>query len=102
MSSAAVANLRLDAACTLREAPDLHFALLGAVVSPDSQVIDAGGVERVDTAGLQLLVAFVRQRAATAQPVEWSAVSPELLRAAQRLGLLDELRIPATLRAAGG
>lgn len=53
--------------------------------------IDAGAVERIDTATLQLLAAFVRDLRADARLVEWLACSAVLRRAAQSLGLADAL-----------
>jgi anti-anti-sigma regulatory factor len=53
--------------------------------------IDAGTVERIDTATLQLLAAFVRDLRADARVVEWVACSAALRRAAHSLGLAGAL-----------
>jgi len=53
--------------------------------------IDASGVERIDTATLQLLAAFVRDLRADARLVEWTDCSAALRRAAQALGLTAAL-----------
>jgi len=53
--------------------------------------IDASTVQRVDTATLQLLAAFVRDLRADARVVEWTGCSPALRRAAHSLGLTDAL-----------
>ena len=55
--------------------------------------IDGSGVERVDTATLQLLVAFVRDLRAEARAVEWVDCSPALRRAAGSLGLESALSL---------
>jgi len=49
--------------------------------------IDGGGAERVDTAILQLLAAFVRDAKADGRKLEWTACSASLQRAASSLGL---------------
>lgn len=81
--------LKLDASCTLRETADLQFSLV--VATGDPVVVDGGAVERVDTAGLQLLVALVRRQQHGGRRIEWKAASPELLKCGERLGLLEAL-----------
>jgi len=81
--------LRLDASCTLRETADLQFSLVAA--SGDPVVVDGSAVERVDTAGLQLLVALVRRQQQAGRRIEWKAASPELLKCGERLGLIEAL-----------
>jgi anti-anti-sigma regulatory factor len=55
--------------------------------------IDGSGVERVDTATLQLLVAFVRELRAEARAVQWVDCSAVLRRAASSLGLESALSL---------
>jgi anti-anti-sigma regulatory factor len=87
------ARLKLGAACTLREASELKSLLL-ATVSPTSQVIiDGGAVQRVDTAGLQLLTAFALRETAAGRSIQWCASSDELRQSAARLGLLQVLAL---------
>lgn len=85
--------LKLDASCTLRETADLQFSLVAA--SGEPLVVDGSGVERVDTAGLQLLVALARRQRSHGGAFEWKAVSAELLKCGHRLGLQQELGLPA-------
>lgn len=91
----AKAGLRLESSCTLREAEDLHFAMLGIKSGAEPLEVNAGAVERIDTAGLQLLACLVRGRAAMGGSVRWAAVSPALQRGAARLGMLEILSLPA-------
>jgi ABC-type transporter Mla MlaB component len=94
------ARLALGTDCTLREAAGLK-ALLLQTVSPTGQVIiEAGAVERIDAAGLQLLVAFARREAAAGRQLTWQSASDELLGAGTRLGLLAALGLPSGRRAA--
>jgi len=85
------AGLKLEASCTLRDAMDMQFQLL-AVDFGDSQVLlDGSAVEHIDTAGLQMLVAFAKHYSARGQRMQWTAASPELLRGSRLLGLADAL-----------
>jgi phospholipid transport system transporter-binding protein len=59
--------------------------------------IDGTAVDRVDTAGLQLLAAFVRDLRAEARPVEWVGCSDALNKAAQALGLHAALCLPGAV-----
>lgn len=95
---AGVAALRLEPSCTLREAADLHFSMLAIRQEAAPLAIDAGAVERIDTAGLQLLASLARARVAAGGTLNWVAVSPELARCAARLGLEQTLALPAESR----
>ena len=79
--------LVLEPECTLAGAKRLRDALCARLPQPGAVVLDAAAVARVDTAALQLLAAFVRDRRLTGAPVEWRAVSAELTDAARVLGM---------------
>jgi anti-anti-sigma regulatory factor len=87
------AHLTLESSCTLRDTEDFHFSLLAADANEKHFMINGGNVERVDTAGLQLLVAFARQLSAAGRTLEWTDLSKELAKCAQRLGLNEVLSI---------
>jgi anti-anti-sigma regulatory factor len=91
----AAARLVLAADCTLREAPALKAQLLATTASSRQVIIEAGAVERIDTAGLQLLVAFAQREAQAGRRLAWQSVSDELRGAGARLGLLDSLGLDA-------
>jgi ABC-type transporter Mla MlaB component len=57
--------------------------------------LDARAVERVDSAVLQLLVAFRRAAVAAGGAVTWLGASETLHEAASLLGLSNELDLPA-------
>lgn len=61
--------------------------------------LDAAGVERVDTAALQLLVAFRREAVARGIPPVWQGVSATVRDAAKLLGLAQALELPAPMPA---
>jgi anti-anti-sigma regulatory factor len=85
--------LTLATDCTLRDAADLQFSLVVANGNP--LVVDGSEVQRIDTAGAQLLVALALRQRDTGRRLEWKAASPELLNCGRRLGLLDVLGLAA-------
>jgi ABC-type transporter Mla MlaB component len=93
VAAADVFHLKLDPCCTLRESADLQFSLVAANGNP--VVVDGSGVERIDTAGLQLLVALARSQQQKGRRLEWKAASPELMKCGERLGLVDALGLAA-------
>lgn len=89
--------LRLPPQCTIRDAAQLLGQLLLHIEHSSPVYIDAAQVERVDTAALQLLVAFLNDRKAEQRAVVWLDCSDALLRAARALGLSRDLAlVPAS------
>ncbi len=78
--------LRLGAT-TIRTVTAFQAELAERLDESGNVQIDGSGVERIDTATLQLLAAFVRDLRADARSVEWIECSPVLRRAANSLGL---------------
>ena len=62
---------------------------------PDNIAVDATSVELIDTAALQLLVAFSNELRRNAGELEWRGVSDTLRNAAQLLDLESSLALPA-------
>ena len=91
----AAGPLVLAAHCTLREAVAMKAQLLERLDSEGDVEIDAGVVEKIDTAGLQLLVAFSRQLNENNRALAWKSVTGELQGAAAQLGLVATLGLPA-------
>lgn len=90
----AAGHLALRAQLTISEAPACQREFVDALADTDPLVLDGASVERVDTAGLQLLVALVKSATAAGRPVTWTVCSPVLVKAAQRLGLAPALNLP--------
>ena len=88
-------SLVLTAHCTLREAVAMKAQLLERLDTEGDVEIDAGVVEKIDTAGLQLLVAFSRQLNENNRALAWKSVTGELQGAAAQLGLVATLGLPA-------
>ncbi len=79
--------LVLQPECTLADAAELKSALCALLAHEATVTLDAASVERIDTAALQLLAAFVRDRRLAGLAVEWRAVSRAMHSAAQLLGM---------------
>jgi anti-anti-sigma regulatory factor len=86
-TSTDVRVLQLPAECAIANAAELRALLLDAVDEQPSTTLDASAVRRIDTAGLQLLAAYVCERRSAARPVTWSGVPASLAERAALLGL---------------
>lgn len=86
--------LVLDAELGIRTVTELHRQLLALRDEARVVAVDGRAVQRVDTAALQALVAFVRARQAAGLGVRWDAVSDRVRRVAGDLGLGAALALP--------
>jgi len=96
VAHAAPPTITLGANCCVKDAVALKNSLCAVVEAPDSVVLDATAVERVETATMQLLCAFVRERAAHSRGVVWHGVPAALSDAARLLGLQSLLGLPSS------
>jgi phospholipid transport system transporter-binding protein len=87
--------LPLAAECTAAEADSLKTALVELLDEPRPVTLEVGSLQRIDTAGLQLLAAFVRDRRTAGRPVGWRGRAAALDAAAGLLGLRTLLELPA-------
>ena len=81
--------------CGIASAAKLQAALLKRLGDGASVKIDASAVQRVDSAGLQVLAAFARDRRAAGRDIEWVGVPESLADAASLLSLTDALGLSA-------
>ncbi|MEJ0039079.1 MAG: STAS domain-containing protein [Gammaproteobacteria bacterium] len=81
----------LPAECVIASAPGLRTTLLKRVGDAGNVRIDASAVQRIDTASLQVLAAFARDRRADGLPLEWLGVPDCLTEAATLLDLTTAL-----------
>jgi ABC-type transporter Mla MlaB component len=88
-------TLTLAAECMVSDAVTLKGQLAGLLDEPLPVTLDVTALQRIDTAGLQVITAFVRERAGNGRPVEWQGTAPVLTTAAQLLGLTSLLGLPA-------
>jgi phospholipid transport system transporter-binding protein len=96
----AVGPLVLAADCLIDSAEALKGELLQRLAQATPVSIDLRYVERIDTAALQVLAAFARDRAAACRQVEWIAVPEAFTDAARLLNLVDLLGLPDEAAAA--
>lgn len=87
-------SLVMEGQCTVREAEAFKLSLHAAEDSSGDFSIDAGSVERIDTAGLQLLLGFAARLRLTDRRLVWGAVSPALRQGARQLGIDRALELP--------
>jgi ABC-type transporter Mla MlaB component len=83
------------AECTVADASSLKAGLAKLLDDTDTVTLDISAVQRIDTAGLQLIATFVREREAGGRQVRWQGTAPVLATAAQLLGLDSLLKLPA-------
>jgi ABC-type transporter Mla MlaB component len=88
-------TLAFAAECLVADASRLKSDLTGLLSETQPVTLDVSGLQRVDTASLQLITAFVLQRARHGLSVEWRGAAPALANAARLLGLTSLLNLPA-------
>lgn len=86
-------ELTLPAECTISSATALKEQLGGAMGHPQV-ALDIDSLQRIDTAAMQLLASFVRERAAGGLDTGWQGSAPVLGTAARLLGLTTVLKLP--------
>jgi ABC-type transporter Mla MlaB component len=80
-------TIALASNCNVKDAAELKQSLCFHLESDAPVVLDIGSVERIDTSTIQLLCAFVRDRAAQQRQVEWLGNARVLRDAARLLGV---------------
>jgi anti-anti-sigma regulatory factor len=85
----------LGTSCTIQEAAAVRAHLLAQAELPGPYEIDGGSVELVDTAGVQLVVAFALDCLEKGTPYKWAGRSPTLEAAIELLGVGPLLEYPA-------
>jgi ABC-type transporter Mla MlaB component len=88
-------GITLAAECTVADVACLKESLAGLLDEPLPVTLDISALQRIDTAGLQVITAFIRERAGHGRPVEWRGSAPVLTVAAQLLGLTSLLGLSA-------
>lgn len=92
MTGAAVRVLSVDGDLVLARAPEIKGLLLEALRDPEPLAVELGGVTRIDTAGVQLLLLLERLAATRGIPLALPAPSPVIAEALSALGLDTHLR----------
>lgn len=96
---AGASTVALASHCTVKDAAALRQALCAVVNSEGTVTLDVSSLERIDTATIQVLCAFIRERVAAARAVQWLGVSSVLREAARLLGVNALLALPAEVTA---
>lgn len=89
--------LRLESDCTIREARTLKQQLQQHLQAPAPLFVDGSAVERADTAGVQLMVAFSLDCLERGISFSWPFRSNALKRAIDRLGVGALLECPGAV-----
>jgi anti-anti-sigma regulatory factor len=92
-ATASMGTIALGDSLTIEQVGALYADLAGRL-GEMHLVLDASSLTRVDTAGLQLLTAFVRAAGGRGARVEWCAPQMALRECARRIGLEGALRLP--------
>jgi anti-anti-sigma regulatory factor len=84
----------LSADCTVAASAALKAGLLAVLQHPAAVTLDIASVQRIDTAGIQLVTAFVRERESIGLQVQWRGTGPAFTSAARLLGVAAALSLP--------
>jgi ABC-type transporter Mla MlaB component len=84
----------IAAECTVADAGALKSGLAKLLEDSNAVTLDIGAVQRVDTAGLQVIATFIRERESQGRQVQWRGNAPALAAAAKLLGLSSILKLP--------
>lgn len=87
------AALAVSGECGLPEVAALKKRLLAQIDAAAPVALDLGGLKSIDTANLQLLAAFVRDRQAKGRAVTWQGVPSWFAPAVRRVGLAGALAV---------
>ena len=79
-------ELSIETVSEYKDALIEHLETSSSVVT-----VDGSGLTRIDTAGVQLLVVFVRQVIANGKQIKWQSCSDALQATAEQLGLKQQL-----------
>jgi ABC-type transporter Mla MlaB component len=88
------AAFAIAAECTVADAGALKSGLAKLLGEDATVTLDIGAVQRIDTAGLQVIATFVRERESQGRQVQWRGDAPALAAAAKLLGLSTILKLP--------
>jgi ABC-type transporter Mla MlaB component len=87
-------SFAVAAECTVADASSLKTGLAKLLEESGIVTLDVSAVQRIDTAGLQVIATFIREREAHGRQVQWRGHAPALSAAANLLGLAALLKLP--------
>ena len=83
--------LVLPPRCTINEIAAMQDCLRATSVAV---TLDGSAVQRIDAAGVKLLIAFIRERRAAHGQIQWRGASALLIHAVIALGVANALNLP--------
>lgn len=86
-SDASPTGATFPADFTIAQTADVKKQLARMLAKPAAVTLDLSAIRRIDTAGLQVLTAFIRERRAAGRAVHCSGASESFTVTAQMLGL---------------
>ena len=90
-----MSSITLPTALTIQSVSADHKDLIERISSIEAPVqLDAGSIEEIDTAGMQLLLALVNELNAQSLKTEWQSPSEVLIQTAATLGMSEALALP--------
>jgi ABC-type transporter Mla MlaB component len=92
----------LAAECTVADAESLKTGLAKLLNHSSVVTLDISAVQRIDTAGLQVITTFIRERESHGRKVQWRGAAPAVSTAAELLGLSAVLKLPTPAAQAAG
>jgi anti-anti-sigma regulatory factor len=84
----------LAAECTIADAGQLKSGLEKLLNDSEVVILDISAVQRIDTAGLQVITTFIRERESQGRHCQWQGESPAISAAIKLLGLDAMLKLP--------
>ncbi len=91
-----VVELDLGNSLTIADMEVWQKKLIGIFDLREPVSFKGGGIEKIDSAGLQLLVAVMKEAGQAGVEITWSSASELLRRNAEQLGLGAELNLDAS------
>lgn len=88
-----MASIQLDEILDISHANSIHQRLKTTMNAGENCVLDGSAVEHVDTAGIQLLFAFIKTSNKQGSQIQWQGVSEKLRSAMDRLGMTREMGV---------
>jgi anti-anti-sigma regulatory factor len=87
-------SFAVAAECTVADASSLKTGLSKLLEESGIVTLDIGAVQRIDTAGLQVIATFIRERESHGRQVQWRGHAPAMSVAAKLIGLSALLKLP--------
>jgi anti-anti-sigma regulatory factor len=89
-------SFAVAAECTVADSSSLKTSLAKLLDESGIVTLDISAVQRIDTAGLQVIATFIRERASQGRQVQWRGNAPAMVTAATLLGLGEIFKLPTS------